>query len=353
MENQNVSSGVIDRFTSEDPYSVTPYRLTIQKPNSVVGCSVLLQPKVARATCKLFIHINQGEENASLYIDHLLERMLRRAGESAPKIVELELSKGQNLILSTAKARGFSNDPESSKLNKIVLCKAVTNTSWTTAIQELRLETGVNLPKEMPTGKSAERFKINFSRTKKIEVSLKGLESLLSPALFLRPDIQGVIVPITRPYSESLLGVSRQLTLSLWAEKDASFYTTRAYVNSPKSENIMQPDLPILFYESKGSNGIGAIISVARIVTAQKFRKDMIPEEFARRMVVENLDHIASSNEVLVTSFNNLFPLDQPVSFEWLRQNGIVNRANLVTATQIPGKFLTKILNEGSDDVDR
>lgn len=350
MENHGLPSDLIAKFLDADRHSTTATRLAIMKEDKAVGCSVLLAPRSAGGICQLLVHIHKQEEEANLYVDHLLDRMLRKAAETIATIVELEYPKGQNTVLSNARARGFRKQKGTANLAKMVLGRPATKFSWKNFVRNVRLQSGLELPRKMPTGAGAENFTIKFTTNQEMDVSLKGLEGLLAPALFIRDDQQGVIAPITKSYSEMLIGATTQLSLAISDEKDAAFLSRRAYVNTIRAASTMRPDLPILFYESAKSGGIGGIVAIARIVHVQKFKKDNVPPDLVKRLVVENFDSMTSSDEVLVTSFENLFKLRKPVNFQWLKKHNIVDRANLVTARNVSGESVARIVDEGMDN---
>ena len=350
LTKQSVDQNLVNKYFHGDGLSINSTRLAITRNGDVLGCSVLVKPQVSGETCNLLIHACQREVNVDLYVDHLFDRMLRHASEVGAATVELELPIGQKFLVPTAKARGFIKQPNSSSLAKLVMGRPVTSTTWEADVRELRIRTGIELPRKMPVGGDAEKFTVKFSRNEENLVSLRGLESLLTPAMFVRPDVQGVIVPITKEYSSMLLGADPQIPLGIYEEMDASFLSRRSYANTPRAEKIMRPELPILFYESSSSGGVGGIVAVARIVYAQKWNKSDVPDELTRRLVVNKLDDLYAGNEVLLTSFENLFVLRKPVSFDLLNDIGAVDGANFVTAKQVSGRTVTMILDEGKTD---
>jgi hypothetical protein len=139
------------------------------------------------------------------------------------------------------------------------------------------------------------------------------LEDFLSPAIIIWPGREGVIAPIECAFANDLLGTNLQSTFAFVANRDAAFLSRRAYVNSPRTAQIMRPETPILFYESKRSGGRGAVIAVARIVDAVVTKKGDIPTDRRRRLVVDNVDDFSATEDVLVTTFDNLFALPNPV----------------------------------------
>ena len=344
---QNLSPPMIEEFAGKKEHLINPSRLAIWQQDNLAACAVLLESEMPKSITRLLIHVRPEVLNIELYTDHLLDTMLRKASALGAVVVELEHLAGQSTLTTIAKARGFTQQSSASTLAKVVLRRPVTISSWAAAAKELKRRTGLQLPPTMPAGHDAERFPVKITQSNEINVSLTGLENMLGPTLLIREDQQGVIVPITHGYSELLLGASRQMLLDITDDKDATFLSRRAYVNTPKASNVMRPGSPILFYESKKSGGVGSIVAVARIVHVKIWNKEDVPYEDSKRLVVEDVTDFSSSNEVLVTSFENLFVLHDPVSLDWLKAVGAVNGANLITARQVPGTTVTKILDRG------
>ena len=81
----------------------------------------------------------------------------------------------------------------------------------------------------------------------------------------------------------------------------------------------MRAGRPVLFCESKRSGGRGAIVAAARIVDATIMMKDTVPQELLQRAVVDDLEPLSASKEVLATSFDNLLRFPNLVSLAELR----------------------------------
>ena len=347
MSSQSLPSQMICEFAAESKYSVDCIKRVITKDGDVLACAVLLAPRTTNPVCRMIIHVRPEAFDGELYTDHLLDVLLREASSTAATTVELERIAGQSALVRLAKARGFLRQPSTSNLAKIVVGHPITATNWISAFQELRIRTGLKLPHKMPEGDQAEAFPISTIQNQSINISLKGLEDLLGPTLLIRPDRNGVIVPITKDYSKLLLGADPQMSLGLMDDKDAAFFSKKAYVNTPRAANAMRPEFPILFYESKRSNGVGAIVAVGRIVDSVILGKQDIPDDTLRRLVVEDVADFSTSEDVLVTSFDNLFVFPNLVSFRVLRNMGAVDGSNLITAQEVSGQIVTEILDKG------
>jgi hypothetical protein len=155
------------------------------------------------------------------------------------------------------------------------------------------------------------------------------------------------VVPIGHTYANELLGTSNQSTFSFLANRDAAFLSRRAYVNSPRTSSIMRPDSPILFYESKRSGGRGAVLAIARIIDVVVAQKSDIPSDGKRRLVVDSVDGFSASDDVLLTTFDNLFVLPFPVSLKELKKIGAAGNANLISAVSLSSDQITQILTLG------
>lgn len=295
----------------------------------------------------MLIYCRSGSLDGELYCDHLIDIFLRMAGKEHVTTVELQCLTGQTTLKKVAKSRGFTRQPNSTNLVKIVLGRPVTQTSWASCIQQIRIQTGLWLPTKMPVERDAEAFTIRSNSSSSRNVSLNGLEGLLGPTLLIRPNQRGVIVPINRAYSTMLLGPGRQLSLGLTDDRDAAFRSKRAYVNTPRAAGVMRPDAPILFYESMRSGGTGGIVAVGRIVDSVILDKREISLDQQRRIVVEDIDEILTGNEILLTTFCNLFSLPKQVPLNILRTMGAIDGSNLVSAKGVPGDIVTQVVDYG------
>ncbi|MDE0503710.1 MAG: GNAT family N-acetyltransferase [Candidatus Poribacteria bacterium] len=347
MSSQFLSSQIISEFATEDGHSVDCIRRVIHQDGDTFACAVLLAPRNPKPICRMIVHIRPEVLDVELYTDHLLDALLREASATAATTVELECVAGQSALIRIARARGFLRQQSTSSLAKIVMGRPITATNWISAIRELRIRTDLQLPSKMPEEDQAEAFPISTIQNQSINISLKDLEDLLGPTLLIRPDRNGVIVPITKDYSKLLLDADPQMSFGLTDDKDAAFFSRKAYVNTPRAANAMRPESPILFYESMSSNGVGAIVAVGRIVDAVILNKQDIPDDALRRLVVEDVHGFSTSEDVLVTSFDNLFVFPNSVSIRELRKMGAVDGANLVTAKKVTGQSVTEILDRG------
>ena len=347
MQRERLPLQAITQFARDDEHSEKFTRLAITRDGEVVACGIMVEPKAPKATCQLFVHARQQSSNTDMYIDHLLETLLREATTSGSVAITLRRVEGLPSLTATARARGFTGPPSASTLVKVALGRPVTTASWGAISHELMLRTGLRVPTTLPAGDMAGRFAIKTRQGSEIILSLMGLEYMLSPALLIRPDQRGVIVPIARRYSELLFGDNKQFSLAVDDDKDATFFSSRAYVNTPRAANSMRPGSPILFYESRRNGGTGGIVAIGRIVETEITSKEGISDDSLRRVVVDGVDNVSSTGDVLVTKFSDIFKLPQPVLFRWLKENGCVDGTNLITARVVSGEMVQMIVDRG------
>ncbi len=89
------------------------------------------------------------------------------------------------------------------------------------------------------------------------------------------------------------------------------------------------------------------IVAVARIVDATVMDKRQVSTELLRRAVVEDLEPMSTSTDVLATTFDNLLRFPVHVSLDKLRKIGAEGSANLQTTTPLSYAALNAILELG------
>ncbi|WP_152528012.1 EVE domain-containing protein [Sphingobium lactosutens] len=138
-----------------------------------------------------------------------------------------------------------------------------------------------------------------------------------------------------------------QTRLPFIQNRHASFFSRRAYVNTPRARATMRPGLPILFYESGKNGGRGAVIAVGRIVDSVLVHKAQASGDAMRRVVVDDLSGFSAMDDVLMTTFDNVMILPNPVRFATLKEYGAVGSSNLISATAVSNENLVRIVDAG------
>jgi L-amino acid N-acyltransferase YncA len=348
LSEANISDDLKSGFQSDSP-DAQSYREAIYEDNRIVAVGAIQIPRQIKPVARLLIHVRPEHFDGNMFADYLLNSLTRFACNSAATTIELVHMPGQSKTHALAKARGFTQISTSRNYRKVALGKPLTPDNWTNAVQEIRHRTGLILPDQIPDFNSAgEEVNLTMPTGQASVVPIYKLEDILAPTILIWPGRDGVIAPINRVYADDLLGTNSQSNLSFIESPDAAFLSRRAYVNSPRTATVMRPGRPIFFYESKRkSNGRGAVVAVARIIDSVVIQKNEVSSEIRQRLVVDDIDTFSASEDVLVTTFDNLLVLPKPVPFNALKNIEAIGRANLVTAVSLSSEKMTKIIYHG------
>jgi hypothetical protein len=348
LEEVNVAGVTASEFTVTPSPRAVVFREAVVSEGRVVAAGAFVLPRSVEPLGRMLIHVRHEHHDAALFADYLIESLIRHACESGPIAIELVHLNGQSIINRTATARRFHRKTGEAHFTKTAIGRPLTATTWSTAVQQIRRRTGLTLPDDLkPTSKS-EGFRISSPDGTTHQLDAETLEDLLGPTVIIWPGREGVVVPIRKPYADELLGTSSQANFSFIHNKDASFLSKRAYINSPRSVKLMRPGSPILFYESKRDGyGRGAAVAVARIVSSIVVAKSQVDPKSDRRLVIDNAEEFSATDDVLLTTFENLIPFARPVSLKKLKEFNSAGRANLVSAVPLSSDQMTSILDCG------
>ena len=275
----------------------------------------------------------------------LLHSQCRQACASGPAAIEAIAIPGQSATRRAAILQGFV--PGSGGiLVKVAIGRPMTPKNWASIARFTDRRTGLRL-QEAPPATAWEQREIAIFRPDgtKTAIGLAALEDVLGPTLLAWPGRTGTVVPIAQKYADDLLGTSLQA--SMFEPNVAALGDRRTYVSSPKAANALRPGTPILFYESSRSGGRGAVVAAARVVDAVIARKDSLPGDAMRRSVIEDADPLSSSEEVLVTTFDNVMRCPTPIPLSNLRDAGAAGTQNFISSTPIGSDALIAVLDLG------
>ena len=346
LSSNKLPQRLLSEFVPIDP-ELSPWNgRAILERCEVVAVCVQIAPNTVDAPARTLIHVRPDHVAADVFADHLLNLACCDAASGGPVTIELPNIPNQTNIRRLATLRGFLSLPSTDTLIKAAIGHPVTPTNWAVTSRQLRRKTALRLPEDPPNSTAVrDGLCVDNPDGTSVSVRLPALEDALGPTLISWPGRDGVIVPISCNYADDLLGTGRQIPL--FGESQAALVTQRTYFNTPRSAHLMRAGTPVLFYESKRSGGRGAVVAGARIVDATVFLKEQVPHNLYRRAVVEDVDRLSTSSEVLATTFDNLLPLPSPVTLDELREIRAVGPANLQTATRLPSVLLSKILDMG------
>lgn len=345
LETLKLPSEIASEFAIRTTADTHVVRKLVYQKSTIVACGVLLEPRTTQPVNRMFVHVRPEVLEAELFVDHLVDALIHEASANSIASLEVECVPGQSVLAKLLRSRLFNRTTGGTVFSKVVLGRPLTPKNWDTVVKQLQRRTGIRLPRAIPS--SSEQFEVSSSNGASAITDLAGLEDIFGPTLVTWPGRDGVIVPISRVFSERLLGEGDQMALPLEDEKAASFLSQRAYINDPRTANRMRLQSPILFYESGSNGGRSSIVAAGRITEVAVLQKGDVQHEAERRIVVDDVEAFSSSNDVLVTTFDNLLSFPAPVPLSELREIGAATGANFVTATGVSGDLMTKIFEKG------
>jgi ribosomal protein S18 acetylase RimI-like enzyme len=343
---QNVSDALIADYL---PSAAAFQRASLHgifEDGEMVAVGIYRAPGSVDAPARMLVHVRADHVAGETFAEHLLDEAIRESCHSGPVTIELRAIPGQSTVNRAAKLRGFLPAANSDVLIKVALGRPLTPNTWASIARQTRRRTGLALPDGLPdVGAVQFGLAVRGPDGSTITVQLAALEAALAPTLIAWPGRDGVIVPIAKSFADDLLGTADQFYM--FGRPNAAFVGLRTYFNSPRTAPMMRSGVPILFYESKRSGGRGAIVAGGRIVDATVVPKEQVSDELLRRAVVEDLDPLTTSSEVLATSFDSLIRFPNPVTLDTLRRLGAAGPSNLQTTTALPNAQLAAILDHG------
>ena len=339
---------LVQEFGTSHPFGVTRVARAIRAADRLLAIGILLMPQGMQPIGRMMVHAREDQPDAGLFADFFIDRLTRDAATAHPTAIELIHFEGQSSVNRVAQARGFIRSRSGEVYQKIALGRPLTAANWSDTTAEIRRRTGLLLPSTMSaTALNEANITLVSPAGQALSHPPLQLADLLSPAMVIWPGLTGVMVPIAKAYADDLLGTARQHTFDFVEAKDASFFARRAYVSAPRNVPLMPVDGPILFYESSRTGGRAAVVAVGRIVDRTLQPKAEISFDSQRRLVVDDVESFSATDDILFTSFDNLFPLPAPVPLSYLRTIGATGKANLVTAVSLSSEKITQILTQG------
>lgn len=301
---------------------------------------------------QLFMCADEDRSATASVLDYLFDWICKDVSRIGPGIVRLLELPGHSTTRRAALAHGFRSSQGSvaggSTLQKVCVGGLVHAKNWGAIRLQLRNLAGIALPVQAPQICDPDDLvTIGSPSGGKVQITLKKLETLLSPVLFLFPARGGAIVPIRRGFAEDLFGGGPQL--SLLTPPEAILLKERAYISGPNTVSILSEGTPLLFYESGQDRGRSSIIAAGRAVETRLVAKGEVDERIFRRGVLKpkTLERVSATGRVAVTTFDNIMLFENPVKLADLRKIGCVGGANLVTAQRVSARHLHEVFEMG------
>ncbi len=343
LERQSITTATFDGLDGSAG-SVVAFE-AVTEGGEIVGLAARSRNPPVDAPVRLVVHVRADQVQADLSAEALLNSQCLQACADGPITIEAIDLPGQATVRRAAVLQGFVPRPGGTMV-KLAIGRPITSRSWSAIARLTRRRTGLRLPIAAPGEDDvATGITVTDPGGNDMPVALQALEDAIGPTLIAWPGRGGAIVPIERRFADDLLGTAAQA--SMFAPREAALGTRRTYLNSPRTASAMRPGTPILFYESLRSGGRGAIVAAARVVDAVVVDKGRLPAELVRRSVVDDVNPLSASSEVLATTFDNVMSLPAPVTLATLRAVGAVGAQNLVTVTPITSATLASILDGG------
>lgn len=342
-----VQAHIVSEFTRNESSTEFTLSQAIRSDGRIVAIGSVRVPKCVEPTARMIVHVRQEHRDAELFADHFLSALIRIASENAPVLIELIHLPGQSVINRSAAARGFHRRANSQAFSKVAVGRPCSARTWSIVSRQMRRRTGLILPETLPAVAAGGDIEIGTVNGAVARIKAVTLENLLGPTLFVWPGRDGVIVPITRAYADELLGTASQRNLAFITNRDAAFLSVRGYVNAPRTAKQMRVGAPIIFYESKRKGGRGAAVAVARIINSIVVSKSQLDPKSDKRLVIDSVDNLSATDDVLLTTFDNLMAFPNPVTFNKLKKLDAVGRTNLVSAVSLSSEQIDSILTCG------
>lgn len=313
-----------------------------------VGCWIPESPDF----CQAFVCADEESPYLETGLDRLLDTIARKTSRHNPVMIRLRLLPGHVRTQSVALAHGFRTgvgNPESAaSLQKLAVGRSIRSYEWDLFRSQVNKSAGLELPARMPDFETyMQPISIKVSAEESFTVSLRDLETLLSPILLLLPGRSGAIAPIRPKFAADLFDNSDQL--QLLGSPEASFLRERVYFSDPRTCPILKKGKPILFYESGRDRGRASVIAAARVVRTDLISKEAVVKGILNKGVLseDKLRRMGRSPFLAATTIDNIINFRYPVSLTALRALGFNDPTNLVTTKEISDQLLSSIIQKG------
>ncbi|WP_341916348.1 GNAT family N-acetyltransferase [Ferrovibrio terrae] len=351
LSGKNVSQSHLEeaRITGHD----APEKVSVYETDRVIFYAHWYSNRGPQPTADVFICADESHHDIEAVVEHILTSTADNLSRSQPCLVRLYVNEGQSTTRQLAISHGFTL-PEgeansSHKLQRLCVRRAITEKNWESTRHQIETRSGIQLPENMPNYTShSQLIEILLPGKRSTQISLSDLERYFSPAIFMLPGRDGVIVSIKHDFSEDMFRSGPQS--SLLSPPQAILRRERVYVSSGRTRNVFTEGAPILFYESLDGRGRGSVIAIGRITQVRVMKKHEAEPSIKARGVLNSrlLDLISSDPHVTEVTFDNILVLDKPVELPTLRRIGVADGANLVRAKKVAFTKILEILNEST-----
>lgn len=312
--------------------------------DSPLAVSVYRPARVLTDRPETVIFVSQDSHLAAPISEYLIGRAFQRVSATGPASLNIFVPSGQISVARAAVLMGFAGPLERHVYMKAVLGRPLTPSSAPALIRQLQRTTGLAVS-QLNFGDSNSPALLDAAHVdgRAIRFDWYDMEHALAPTVIAFPGRNAVVIPIKRDYASDLLGSDAQLPL--WGIPKVQLSFRRTYFGTYRARNIIHSNQPVLFYETLGRDGHGAIIAIARVVDAVVYPKGQIPPEQIRRGVVVDPDGLNLEEHLLATTFEHTMVCPRPVGIDRLRTLGVLKPYNLQSPTPISHEVLCAILD--------
>ena len=322
----------------------TTILMAFNEAGNAIGLLTFQKPLNLGESHKITLVVDHQEEVAEIVADALMGKGLGALAHKGPHLVELVEIPGQLLVRRAAYQLGFKSFVKNG-LTKLVFGSPITPGNISNQIEKLRLLVGRNLAERLLPTSMDEMDDLFKNSVDKFEY----LEKFVSPCLLASNHREIVIQPIKRRFATELLGTPGPM--NLFKQHGGAYRTEKIYVCSSNKKNFFRPNQIIMFYESKSSDGCGAIVAAGNVVGVLVQNKKDVSYEQMGRTVLDKVDDLSLSKQVTLVRFNSLMRFPKPVSFKTLKSLGVDTSLSFVSATEVTTVVGQKILDKGWSNV--
>ena len=340
-------STIVSAWAAVDTNEHVCVRQGVWCDRTLVG--YLMWPKPVPDKCvSARIAVDETQAEALNAARALLRHLIEQTSATTATQIRLEFPPHQAQVREVASTLGFGGTEPETSLSKAILGRVVTETNWAECKRNLFEVSQLRLPDLPPQFRSVDQqLRLVRPDGNAVHVPLMTLETLLAPGLFALRGRPAVITPVRRDFAVHLLAHSPQK--SLLPHVRAALYSEKHYLSDKQTLKHFARGTLILFYESAGAGGLGAIVALARVQHAYlksleaMERSDLDPSV----LDADGLEAIGRSKTKTVMAFDNVICFDHPVSRVKLQSLGCGSPNQLITTRKIDDSQLQEILAEG------
>lgn len=327
-------------------------QVTVAASGEYVGFASWDAPIRLNNRINVYVFVDEDHPDAVAVATHLYTEIMHDVAARGPKLLTLSTPEGHQCARTVGASIGFGAvaiEADNRILHKVSVGGVVTASNWSALGARLKEWGQFSLEGDCPIFKGVEtKLRIRDATGEARDIAVIEAERLFGPALFLLPMRHGMLVPIRREFAEQLFSGTPQL--SLLPKESATLFSERVYFRAPNHASSFSTGVPIVFYESLGSNGRGCAFTLAtvqsnRVVWAETLSARLLMKGVLKR---EYIMKISKDGLVSQLHFESIIPFRQPVRLDRLRAMGAIDGANAVAPRRLEGQTLIDICTEAN-----